>query len=45
MPVSQHGAIQADATLHLVRIGAGAPITNMSAMPFLSLVLGWAHRF
>ena len=41
----RHGAIQADATLHLIRTGEGRPITTLTAAPTLSLLIGWAYRF
>ena len=45
IPAGRHGAVQADLTLHLIRIGDGSPLTNFSASPTLSLLLGWAYRF
>jgi hypothetical protein len=45
VPTGPHGAIQADATLHLIRIGDGSPITSFSDVPTLSLLIGWAYRF
>jgi hypothetical protein len=37
--------MQADATLRLIRIGDGSPITSFSDVPTLSLLIGWAYRF
>jgi hypothetical protein len=45
VPAGPHGAIQADATLHLMRTGDGQPIATLSAAPTLSLLIGWAYRF
>jgi hypothetical protein len=47
LPTGRHGAIQADVTLHLIRIGDeyGNPITNFSAVLTQSLLIGWAYRF
>jgi len=45
VPTGRHGAIQADATLHVIRIGDGYPITSFSDAPTLSLLVGWAYRF
>jgi hypothetical protein len=45
VPAGGHGAIQADVTLHLIRIGDGYPITNFSDAPTMSLLVGWAYRF
>jgi len=45
VPIGRRGAIQADATLHVIRIGEGYPITSFSDAPTLSLLVGWAYRF
>lgn len=44
LPAGQHGAIQLDATLHLIQTRSREPIA-MSTVPTLSLLAGWAYRF
>lgn len=44
-PTGGRGVLQADATIHLIRIGDGAPITNASDALTLSLLVGWTYRF
>jgi hypothetical protein len=44
LPAGRHGAVQLDATLHLIQTGNRKPI-GMSTVPVLSLLAGWAYRF
>lgn len=45
IPAGRHGAIQADATLHAIRIGDGYPITINTDALTMSFLVGWAYRF
>jgi hypothetical protein len=45
VPTGERGFVQADATVHIITMRDGTPITSMSAVPALSLLIGWAYRF
>jgi len=45
IPAGRHGAIQVDATLHVISVRDGYPITSYSDALTMSLLVGWAYRF
>ena len=45
IPAFANGVIQIGATLHLINIGDGQPITYSTGAPTLSLLAAWAYRF
>jgi hypothetical protein len=44
LPTGDHGAIQVDAVLHLIRTRDGHPIAS-TTVPALNLLVGWTYRF